>query len=146
MDTNHCVYLMNALRKMPSNRTAVEQNVVYWFVRNRYFEFFLSDVTLGELWFGAARSSRRESNFQSIELLCKTVTPLPVTTQIWREFGEQKALLREQRLELGDFDLLIACTASVHGLVLVTRDADFQVLGTGYVFRENWANSLPMAE
>ncbi|QTA86408.1 PIN domain-containing protein [Desulfonema magnum] len=97
----------------------------------------MSEVTLGELYFGAANSGRKEYNFARIALFKKAVVPIPIDEDIWRLFGNTKAMLRKQGKAISDLDLLVACTAKVCGLVLVTNDRDFDVLPDAFQ-KENW--------
>ena len=137
LDTNHCIYLINGLDKKISRRSEVENKVIEK-VQSIQSDIFISEVTLGELFFGAANSARREYNFQRIELLKQAIIPLAIDEDIWRCFGDTKAIMKRQGRSVTDLDLLIACTANVCGLILISNDADFNGL-PDYFHRENWA-------
>ena len=121
-DTNHCIYLKNGSEKQANKRKGPEQKVCQAFAAFRGGdELFMSAVTFGELCFGAAKSTNPEKNKDRVERLRTVVRFLPVTEEIWQEFGVKKAELQRVGRSLSDFDLLIACTAHVHGLTLVTH-------------------------
>ncbi len=127
LDTNHCIYLINGLNKKESLQSEAERKVIET-ARSIEADIFISGATLGELYFGAANSERKEDNFRRIELFRKAVIPIQTDEEVWKLFGITKAILRKQGKSLSDADLLIACTAKIHNLVLVTNDADFDVL------------------
>lgn len=137
LDTNHCIYLINGLDKKISHRSEFENKVIeeVWRAQS---DIFISEVTLGELFFGAANSARREYNFQRIELFKQAVIPIAVDENVWKCFGDTKAAIRKQGKTITDLDILIACTAKVNGLVLVTNDSDSDGLPDDFQ-RENWA-------
>jgi predicted nucleic acid-binding protein len=134
-DTNHCIYLLNGLEKKAAFRSDQERNVIKN-VRSLEDEIYISEVTLGELFYGAFGSQRKDHNLKRIEILKDIVLPVPVDETVWELFGETKANLKSQGKTLTDFDLLIGCTALAYGFVLVTNDAHFELLDAP---KENWA-------
>jgi len=137
LDTNHCIYLINGLDKRTSRQSDVEQKVIKK-IRSVQSEIFMSEVTLGELYFGAANSQRKEYNLKRIELFKQVMIPIAVDEDIWRLFGETKAMLRKNGKSIADMDLIIACTSRVFDFVLVTNDKDFDVLPDDFL-KANWA-------
>ncbi|OQX17530.1 MAG: hypothetical protein BWK80_39510 [Desulfobacteraceae bacterium IS3] len=95
-------------------------------------------MTLGELYFGAANSARREYNLQRTDLFKYAMIPIAVDEDIWKCFGDTKAVMRKQGKSVTDLDLLIACTARICDLVLVSNDSNFDGLPDAFQ-RENWA-------
>lgn len=84
----------------------------------------ISIITLGELIYGAYKSSDAKS---SLSKLSQYLTSLGLQIenldeQIISEFGKVKALLEKKGERLEDFDLLIASVAIVSNLTLVTRN------------------------
>lgn len=57
--------------------------------------FFISEMTLGELLYGAQCSDRPSENIRAVHVFCQYVTILP-TANIWDEFAVQKAFLRKK--------------------------------------------------
>lgn len=97
---------------------------------------YLSALTLGEIMRGAVL--RRKSDPQAAARLTEWLERvrrdhadrvLPVTDRIALEWGRIAALRPR-----GDIDGLIAATAIVHGLILVTRNVgDFEDTGVSLV-------------
>lgn len=127
LDTNHCVYLNNAKNKRPEDCKAFEIHTLAAFQRVSD-PLFVSEVTLGEMYFGAAKSQQAAKNYGRVEALRTSLNVLPVTLGLWKLFGETKADLQKQGKVIADFDLLIGCTAMYHGLTLVTNDKAFEML------------------
>ncbi len=136
LDTNHCIYLINGLGKDVARRSEYEKKIVDK-VRNIQTGIFIAEASLGELYFGAANSERKEYNRQRITLFKQAVTPIAIDEDIWRLFGDTKAIMRKRGKSIMDIDLIIACTAKIHEQILVTNDADFDVLPEDFR-KENW--------
>ena len=82
----------------------------------------ISIITLAELRYGAACSTQPEANHQTIDGFVSGVAVVEVDATVVRAFGEIKAGLRQQGLLIEDFDLLIAATARIYNLILVTNN------------------------
>ena len=82
----------------------------------------LSVLTYGELYFGAKKSKHVEKNLAVVRRVAELFPLIDVTPAIVESFGELKANLQKRGTPLDDMDLLIAATALVHGLVLVTNN------------------------
>jgi tRNA(fMet)-specific endonuclease VapC len=139
LDTNHCIYLLNGWKKQASDRKPEERNVVKKVSSLRGKQLlFMSEATLGELYYGAYRSARQSHNLGRIELLKRAVFPLAGSERAWRIFGETKALLKTDGKHMSDMDLFIAATAKEYGLILVTSDSDHSLLPSSFD-RQDWA-------
>jgi predicted nucleic acid-binding protein len=124
IDTN----VISELRK----RNRCNANVSAWFARIAAEDLFLSVLTVGEIRRGIENIRRRDSSSASaLEVWCSKLLAdhsgriLPVTGPIAEEWG---------RLNVPDplpaIDGLLAATAKVHGLTLVTRNvADIEATG-----------------
>lgn len=88
-------------------------------------EVFLSYVALGELYFGAFKSSRVEANLERIRRLAATCPAVPINDETARVYGRLKGELRRKGRPIPDNDLWIAASAVQHDLVLLARDAHF---------------------
>ena len=89
---------------------------------------FISVTTLGELFYGAKKSTRVRENLDRIERLlqgCELIQEDMNTADI---YGEIKNQLRAKGRPIPDNDLWIAAIAQQHGLTLVTRDEHFQAI------------------
>ncbi|MBV8199065.1 MAG: type II toxin-antitoxin system VapC family toxin [Acidobacteria bacterium] len=89
-------------------------------------EVLLASTVLGELYYGAARSARRQDNLERLEEFAATCTVLATDAQTARIYGVIKDELRSRGRPIPDNDLWIAASARQHGLVLVTRDNHFK--------------------
>lgn len=90
----------------------------------------ISAVTLDEICFGLAASldPRRTALYEHI--LASRCEVVPVSEPIARHSGSLRGMLRARGMQRTQADMLIAATAAVHGLTLVTRNVrDFE--GTG---------------
>ena len=90
----------------------------------------ISVITYGELYHGAYYASDAATALSNIATFMRGKILLPLTASIAEQFGIMRgSLSRQQRSQIGDMDLLIAATAIVHDLTLVTRNLrDFQLI------------------
>lgn len=139
-DTNHCIYLMNGWGNTAKRLTLQELNTVMAFDRIQNDTVYMSEVSVGELLYGVARSQRREYNRRRLEVLLSAVPPIPVTRNVWEIYGETKAELSRIGKTIPDMDLIIASTAKCHGMIIVANDRHMRNLPVSFV-RENWAES-----
>lgn len=90
-------------------------------------QIYVSSITLEEISFGLAAkpNSRIQAWFAGfLEEFCII---LPVTEQIGRLSGQMRGHLRQMGQQRTQADMLIAATAQVHQLALVTRNVrDFE--------------------
>ncbi len=138
LDTNHCVYLKNAIHKRSEKRTSFEANVFKSFQQVKsQNKIYVSVVSFGELYFGAEKSRHKEKNYKKIEFFKKHIHIETLNDEIWRLFGATKAALAKQGKNITDFDLLIACTAKANNHTLVSNDSDHKVILEDFLL-ENW--------
>jgi tRNA(fMet)-specific endonuclease VapC len=88
-------------------------------------EAFISSITIGELFYGAEKSSRPAENVRRIENLASISTVLGCDTHTGRCYGQIKNMLRTKGRPVPENDLWIAAIARQHDLILVTRDKHF---------------------
>jgi predicted nucleic acid-binding protein len=81
-----------------------------------------SIVAYGEVVDGVLHGRSPATAGQRLTDLLSYVDILPLTLPIMRLFGQIRGDCRVDGHKLGDSDLMIACTAIHHGLVLVTRN------------------------
>lgn len=89
----------------------------------------ISVATLAELHFGvlvAADDDERSRRAQRLGVVESTFDPLPVNAAVAREWGRLAATVsaRGAQPRRRTTDLVIAATANVHGVPLLTRNAD----------------------
>lgn len=125
LDTNICVYFMRGKRGIASKFSEIGQG-----------HFFISEMSLGELLYGAQCSDRPSENVEAIRIFCEYVTILP-TSDIWNEFAMQKAYLRKKGQLIEDADIIIGATAIANNMVMVTENINHLRRLDGIVI-ENW--------
>ena len=79
----------------------------------------VSDVSVFELYCGVAASANPEKNREILEDVFKNLAVIPASDAYW-EAAEEKKRLAQAGTPIEDMDLLIACTARVYGLTLIT--------------------------
>ena len=82
----------------------------------------ISVVTLMELYYGAYKSQKVESNLAKIKTLENSIEVIPVGKEAVEIFGIYKAKLEPSGTPLDDFDLILAACAMTNNLVLVTNN------------------------
>ena len=110
LDTNIVVYTMK-------NRPAK--------VRDRFMlhdgRMAISSVTLGELVYGAERSSQPDRNLKDIESLLSRIEVLQFDDVAAFHFCQLRADLYNRGLPIRPYDMMIAGHARSRGLILVTN-------------------------
>lgn len=82
----------------------------------------ISVVTLMELYYGAYKSQRVESNLAKIKTLENALEIIPLGKESAEIFGIYKSKLETVGTALDDFDLVLASCALAHNLTLVTNN------------------------
>lgn len=105
-------------------RPAPDVRVTAALGKRRTKDLYGSVVTRYELRYGASLRQDAERFWARLQRAILPVVAdwLPVTAEIAERGGEISAELRRKGREAGDVDPLLAATAMVHGLVLVTRN------------------------
>jgi toxin FitB len=124
-------------------RLRPDRKVLAWLGQQSEELIAVSIVTLAELQQGAAMQVENRRRSEVGRWLDTAVLPrleeraLPVTLEIlvdWLDIGRK---LSSKGITRNPVDLLIAATARVHGLIVVSRNArDF--VGTGVVIYNPW--------
>lgn len=87
----------------------------------------LSAITMSELYDWALRARSSPNRLLGLDGLLKDVTVLDVDLTVARKYGELQAAFRDVGRPAPEMDLLIASTALIHNLTLVTHNvAHFQ--------------------
>ncbi len=89
---------------------------------------FVPSVALGELYYGAQKSGRREENVARVDRFAAANEVLSPDVESARHYGAIRDALRRQGRPIPDNDIWIAAIARQHGLTLITRDAHFQAV------------------
>ena len=82
----------------------------------------VSVITLMELYYGAYKSKKVESNLAKIKTLETSLEIITLGKESVEIFGIYKAKLEKAGSPLDDFDLILGACALAHNLVLVTNN------------------------
>ena len=91
-------------------------------------EVFVSSIVLGELYYGAQKSSRVEANITRVNTFAAANAILVCDTATAQYYGAIKNQLRAKGRPIPENDIWIAATAKQYQLTLVTRDEHFQAV------------------
>src|SRR5437870_2940634 len=109
----------------------LDTNIIIDHLRNKRLisvekdaDFAISLITYGELMVGVYKSSSREKSLLGIE---KTISLLSIeiislNQKIMEEFASIKLEFNKKGVKLEDFDILIAATAKVYDIPLLTHN------------------------
>ena len=111
LDTNTCVY---ALKRHDS--------VIERLQEHSPADLSVSIITVAELWFGARKSKRPESNRRSIDAFLKPLEVLPFDHAAAEAYAELRFALARAGRPIGERDLQIASIAVARRLTVVTHD------------------------
>ena len=112
LDTDVCVELLRGNTRVLEHQRRVRDEVA------------ISFMTVGELYYGVAKSTRREHNRNLVECFLVTVGCLQSDIAVMERFGAIKADLVVRGEMLPDADILIAATALTHCDLLVSGNED----------------------
>jgi len=133
LDTNACIALINGTESSVRRRfqRAVERDSM----------ILLSSVVAFELWYGVAKSQRKDANTERLEAFF--AGPLQWTLfdeEHARTAGSVRAELEAAGTPIGAYDVLLAGQARRRGAVLVTSNAKEFARVTGLKW-EDWSSS-----
>jgi tRNA(fMet)-specific endonuclease VapC len=115
LDTNACIALING--SPPSVRPRLERAL------KDGASVAVSAVVAFELWYGAAKSARRQANRQRLEtFFAGPLELVPFDDEDARAAGEVRAALESACTPIGAYDLLIAGQALRYDATLVTAN------------------------
>ena len=107
-----------------------QPNNSVWKWANQHRHIQLSSITVDELYFGLSWKPNPRIRLWLDSFIEDFCTILPVTAKIARLSGEMRGNLQIQGQTRTQADMLIAATAAVHDLTLVTRNVkDFELCG-----------------
>lgn len=82
----------------------------------------ISVITAGELWTWAKRSKTRSATRDAVNELLQSMHVIEVDMEVALQFGELRAKLLDAGTPIPDMDTVIAATALVHDMTLVTNN------------------------
>ena len=110
LDTNTVIAFLNGDQGVASKLRAAIPDVA------------ISALVLAELCYGAAKSTRRDENFNRISQLTEIVGVAPFDASCATAYGKLKLELRQQGTPTGEVDALIAVTCIACNATLVTHN------------------------
>ncbi|MEZ4824932.1 MAG: type II toxin-antitoxin system VapC family toxin [Bacteroidia bacterium] len=95
---------------------------------NQASEIFLPSVVIGELYYGAFNSGKKQINIERIDQLRTQATVLNCDGNTAMYYGQIKKGLKEKGNPIPENDIWIAAIALQYNLNLVTRDHHFSYI------------------
>jgi len=126
LDTNICIYFLKG-----------KFGLVETFEKMGFENLYISEITIAELKFGAAKSDRPEHNKVIIDKLVSMFKQIPISSSL-DIFAFEKARLRKDGNIVDDFDLLIGSTSIYNKMTLVTNN-EKHFIRLKNIKLENWA-------
>ncbi len=114
LDTDTCIYLIN---RKPGFELVLKR-----IQRFRYGEIMISAVSLSELEYGIAKSTRKDHNRRRAEYFLARFEIVGFDESAAREYGDLRAALERKGKPIGPLDTLIAAHALSLGAILVTNN------------------------
>lgn len=129
LDTNICIHFLKGEFNLQSKIDEVG-----------FENCFISELTIAELLFGVENSaeSKREQNRQNVNNLKLSfgIRIIPINS-CFELYAKEKARLKREGTPIGEFDLIIGCTAITNGLIMSSRNV--RHLGKiNNIILENW--------
>ena len=81
---------------------------------------FVSEISIAELFYGAAKSGRQK-NFEDVKHILQKFEVLPIYPYL-EKYGKVKALLESKGKRIDDFDILIGVTAQQNNYIMLTAN------------------------
>jgi tRNA(fMet)-specific endonuclease VapC len=111
LDTNTCIYVM---KNYPQDLREKFNSLAE--------QLCISTITLGELHYGAEKSTRRVDNLIAIEHFVARLDVLPFEAKAASHYGQVRAELERAVMPCGPHDMQIGGHARGEGLIVVTNN------------------------
>ena len=112
LDTNTCIYI---IKRKP-------QDVIKRFIQTEISQISISSISLSELSYGAAKSSKPARNHVALTQFVAPLKILPYGDEAAQYYGDLRAYLEKQGAPIGSLDMLIAAHALSIDCTLVTNN------------------------
>lgn len=127
LDTNHATHLLGGTKTL---RARLETTAASG------QRLSISVTILGELFYAAYASQRREDNLHMLRAFVTDILIWPYDEPAAEEFGRIQGEQKAKGRPVPPLDAQIAATARLHNLILLTADHHFQYIDNLMV--ENW--------
>lgn len=111
LDTNTCVH---AIKREPQLLNRLREHSPD--------DLGISAITVAELWFGAAKSSRPQRARASVDAFLKPFEILPFAREAAEDYAKVRLELETAGQPIGERDLLIAAVAKSRRLIVITHN------------------------
>jgi len=112
LDTNICIYI---IKKKP-------EGVIKRFLKMKPDSIGISSITVSELYYGVAKSSKPNENTIALEQFILPLTILNFNKEDSIAYGRLRAKLEQKGKLVGPMDMLIAAQALNRELIIVTNN------------------------
>ncbi len=112
LDTNICIYI---IKKKP-------EEVIKRFLKMKPDSIAISSITVSELYYGVAKSSKPNENTIALEQFILPLTVINYNKEDSIFYGKLRAKLEQKGKLIGAMDMLIAAQALSRDLILVTNN------------------------
>jgi tRNA(fMet)-specific endonuclease VapC len=92
---------------------------------NKIENFYTSVIVVGELYFAAVKSAKREANFTIFREVLSCIKIIPIDDKVCMSYGEIKLSLKQKGKPIPENDLWIAACAHAYSLSVATFDNHF---------------------
>jgi tRNA(fMet)-specific endonuclease VapC len=127
LDTNICIYI---IKRKPIQVINKLQSL-------NISEVGISSITLSELEYGVAKSSRPDQNKVALAEFLSPVEILPYDDNAAEEYGKVRSTLESMGTPIGSLDMLIAAHSLALDCILVTNN-EKEFLRVPDLHVENW--------
>ena len=93
-----------------------------------FHNIFIPAVAVGELYYGAYNSSKKDNNLEKIDWFCQSATILNADTQTAKLYGYIKNGLKRIGKPIPENDIWIAAISIQNNLILACRDVHFSYI------------------
>jgi len=112
LDTNICIYI---IKRKPTD-------VIARFRQTQISQIGISSITLSELEYGVAKSSKPDQNQFALAQFLAPLEILSYGDEAAQQYGRLRALLEKQGTPIGSLDMLIATHVLSINCILVTNN------------------------
>ncbi len=112
LDTNICIYI---IKRKP-------ENVIDRFRQTKISQVGISSITLSELEYGIAKSSKPDQNQFALAQFLAPMEILSYDDEAAQKYGRLRSFLEKQGTPIGSLDMLIAAHALAIDCILVTNN------------------------
>lgn len=132
IDTNICIHIIN-------NRI---EGSAEWIKAVGIDNILISSITVAELEYGVAKSSRHEQTQQALYKFLSGFEIIDFDMACAQAYGTLRAALQRKGTPIGNMDMLIGATALARDLTLVTNNIEeFKRIENLVI--EDWVESPP---